>query len=386
MCPSPSRGSGVIRFVVKREHAYTVASLGRNFGFDTPPCSALAYEDLFDAETLPSATYVFADIERLSDAELVVAAEIASAMEGAEGFRVLNHPARVRTRYALLRALHQRGLNLFDAYRADGLPRPGRFPVFVRAEAEHEPALTALLPDQPSLDLALAGLVARGRPLRGLVVIEYCAQEARPGIWRRFGTFRIGDAVQLDHVVTEASWNVKWGTQGLSTEQENASDYRAVLDNLFSEPLREAFDVAAIDYGRADFGIVDGRPQVYEINTNPHLAALADDTSPIRTRSLRLAHERFASHLYRIDTTSGVAPALELSMPRAQALREVRRRERVLVDAMARRGADPEPTALPLGAPFEPDLRTQWAKGCLKAAAIWRGTARILRRLGRRIA
>ena len=57
--------------------------------------------------------------------KLVAAAEIASLMEGAEGFRVLNHPARVRTRYALLRALHERRLNAFDAYRGR-LDCPGR--------------------------------------------------------------------------------------------------------------------------------------------------------------------------------------------------------------------------------------------------------------------
>ena len=375
----------MIRFVVKREHAYTVASLGWNFGFETPPCSALAYEDLFDAH-LPPATYVFADIERLSDAELVVAAEIASAMEGVKEFRVLNHPARVRTRFALLRALHERGLNRFDAHRADGWPRPKRFPVFVRAEAEHEPALTALLPDQSALDRALEALVTSGRPLRGLVVIEYCAEEARPGIWRRFGTFRIGDAIQLDHVVTEASWNVKWGTQGLSTDEENASDYRAVLENHFSEPLREAFEIAGIEYGRADFGLVDGRPQIYEINTNPHLAGLADDTSPIRTKSLRLAHQRFASHLHRLDTTSGAAPALELSMPRTLALREVRRRERELLDEAAWRAVDGAPEASKFEAPSKRHPGTSWAKGRVKAAATWSGIPHILRRLGRRMA
>ena len=29
------------------------------------------------------------------------------------------------------------------------------------------------------------------------------------------------------------------------------------------------FAIARIDYGRIDYGIVGGRPQVYEINTNP---------------------------------------------------------------------------------------------------------------------
>ena len=31
------------------------------------------------------------------------------------------------------------------------------------------------------------------------------------------------------------------------------------------------FDLAGVDYGRADFGLVGGRPQIYEINTNPEI-------------------------------------------------------------------------------------------------------------------
>ena len=220
--------------------------------------------------------------------------------------------------------------------------------------------------------------------MRGLVVIEYCGEEVRPGIWRRYGTFRIGDAIQLDHIVTEDSWNVKWGVQGLSTDEENAADYLAVRDNHFGDPLREVFEVAGIDYGRADFGLVDGRPQVYEINTNPFLAALSEDTSPIRTRSLRLAHERFAFFLHALDNSTGGVP-LELSMPRAMELRQARQRERELIEGAITQALDRGPASLAIDAVRKRDLGALVAK-ISSRVPLARRAARVLRGLARKLA
>ncbi|WP_210528895.1 hypothetical protein [Rubellimicrobium arenae] len=293
----------MIRFIVTPGFNRTVRSLTEaKFGVPTPPCRAVTYPDLFAARRVPAGTYVFCDLERLSDIDLVTAAELHRALAATGRCRVLNDPARVRTRYALLRGLHEAGINGFDAYPAHGWPRPRRFPVFVRSEAEHLPALTDLLPDQAALESALEDLARRGRPLRGLVVIEYCAQPVAPGIFRRYGTFRIGAAVQLDHIVTEDSWNVKWGKAGLVGEDTYRADDAAVRGNDHADVLARAFEVAGIDYGRADFGLVDGRPQIYEINTNPSLGELHDHPSATRRATMRHSHERFAEMLGAIDT------------------------------------------------------------------------------------
>jgi hypothetical protein len=296
----------LIRFVVSSGHDYTVKSLVKGtFGVPLPTCSALSYDALFQAPKLAPATYVFCDLERLSDLELGAAAEVHRMLADSGRCRVLNDPARVLTRYALLRSLHEAGVNDFDGYRADGRPRPRRFPVFIRAEAEHAPALTDLLPDQAALDAALEGLVAGGRPLRGLIVIEYAAQPIAPGLFRRYGTFRIGSRMHLDHVVTEDSWNVKWGKLGLVGEETYKADDEDVRANRYADELSRAFDLAGIDYGRADFGLVDGRPQVYEINTNPAIGRLGDHPSPTRAATLHFSHVRFAEVLAEIDTPEG---------------------------------------------------------------------------------
>ena len=73
-----------------------------------------------------------------------------------------NDPARVRTRYGLLRALAEAGLNDFDAYYGDGFPRPRRFPVFLRIASTHAGPIGGLIEDQAELDMRLRELEERG--------------------------------------------------------------------------------------------------------------------------------------------------------------------------------------------------------------------------------
>ena len=127
----------MIRFITTLAHSYTVDALDDQFGGALPGCEALNYNDFFSLDDFASGTYIFCDLERLSHHELVLAGASYLALKDQPGIRLLNDPARVRTRYALLRALYQAGVNDFDVYRADGLPQPRRFPVFVRAEAVH---------------------------------------------------------------------------------------------------------------------------------------------------------------------------------------------------------------------------------------------------------
>lgn len=103
----------MIRFIVKRGFEFTVSALGPQFDAPAPSCGALAYEDLFAAGEIAPGAYVFSDIERLSDIELHAAAFLYDLMSRLPGVRCFNNPARVKTRYALLRALREAGMQRF---------------------------------------------------------------------------------------------------------------------------------------------------------------------------------------------------------------------------------------------------------------------------------
>jgi len=52
-------------------------------------------------------------------------------------------------------------------------------------------------------------------------------------------------------------------------DEEKSVEERRYLDgNPHADWIRDVFRLARIDYGRIDYGFVDGRPQAYEINTN----------------------------------------------------------------------------------------------------------------------
>lgn len=290
----------MIRFVLTADHSYTIQALSR-MGVPLPPCEGMTYDHLFETTNVPSGTYIFCDLERLSDLELYVAAAIYAELK-AKGLRVLNDPAAARTRYGLLRALSVAGINSFDVHRAEGCPRPRRFPVFVRGESDHNEPTTSLIPDQATLDIVLARLVAGGRPLRGLLVVEFCGEPYAPGVWRRYGAFRFGERVHLDNVATESHWAVKVGRPGLVDDETYAADDAVIRANRYADVVGRAFAIAGLDYGRADFGLVGGVPQIYEINTNPHLAHVTTHPSPIRMATLAFARERFGRLFATMDS------------------------------------------------------------------------------------
>ncbi|HLX69399.1 MAG TPA: hypothetical protein VKV04_07215 [Verrucomicrobiae bacterium] len=50
--------------------------------------------------------------------------------------------------------------------------------------------------------------------------------------------------------------------------------------NPHASALREIFDLARIEYGRCDYSVVNGRLQVWEINTNPIIMRAREEYRP----------------------------------------------------------------------------------------------------------
>ncbi len=295
----------MIVFLTANGHSFPVHTLinGR-LDAPAPVMRAATYDDMFRTTTAPRATYIFAGLDQLYDWELRVAAELHRGLKAA-GLKVLNDPARVMSRYELVHVLHEEGINPFDAYRADGRPRPRRFPVFLRREFDHKGPLSDLIPDQAGLDRALAGLQAEGTPLRGILVVEFAGEPVAEGVWRKLGTFRIGDAYHVQGAVIQDNWVAKMGTLGLATEEQHRAEAEEIASNVVPEAVKRAFDLSAIEWGRADHTTVNGRDVIYEINTNPWIYRARPAMRAIRVESMRMARERMGRLLFDIDTGDG---------------------------------------------------------------------------------
>lgn len=226
------------------------------------------YEELFHWRALPVGSYIFADLERLSDADLERAAMVWNTLAGSgHDLRLLNHPLRAMRRYELLRTLHARGINDFDVYRLTEPRRPQRFPVFIRVENDHEGSETRLLETPAQLEAAIEQLIAEGKCRDSRIITEFNAAPGDRGLYRKYGAFFLGGTVYPRNVQFSRQWMVKM--PDVVDDATMAEELRYIETNPDEAALREIFEIARIDYGRIDYGKVDGRIQVYEINTNP---------------------------------------------------------------------------------------------------------------------
>ncbi len=284
-------------------HGYTLKSLvDGSFGFPVPQLRVASYSDYLRAGNVPvsQATHVFTDIERLSPKLLRAAADLYRRL-GDLGVRCLNDPARVLSRAELLTVLHDRGLNPIRVYRADTLPRPERFPVFIRTEDDHETPEPTLYESQAALDEALARFRMGGMPLRGLLVIEKVDAPYSGTLWAKWGTWRIGERMVVEHIAVDDQWLVKHGRHECLTEAVTADELDAITTNRFEPMLRPLFEIAGIEFGRADHAVTPAGTVVFEINTNPFLGPYAEDPWPLRKQAQKIARERLADALRAID-------------------------------------------------------------------------------------
>ena len=293
----------MIRFIITEGHRYTLDAVRRDrLG---PPIEVLSYDQLLRQPRLKTATYIFTDFDRLSAGDLELAARLYQRIRAA-GQRVLNDPARVKLRFSLLRHLRQKGLNDFNACRAEDWPSDLRFPVFVRKMRGHGWPSSTLLHSVVEVEESLRQQVEAGVSLEHLIVIEYVGETIKPGLFRKLAAFRMGSIISPYLCGHDDNWLVKVGKAGIASAELYEEEYRIVRDSPFAESLREAFEVAEIEYGRADYGFYRGRLQVFEINTNPHIAAPASPgfkhPFPRRADTVALTWKNALAGLHSLDS------------------------------------------------------------------------------------
>ncbi|ABI57703.1 hypothetical protein ACN2MM_12575 [Alkalilimnicola ehrlichii MLHE-1] len=285
-------------------HAHTHRPLQQSDAFDF---RVMSYHRLFRRRRLPRATYIFTDFDRLNFWDLEMAGRIHRQLREA-GACVLNDPARVRSRFELLRDLHARRFNDFGVWRVDETPPDGAYPVFLRTESAHRGPLTGCLDTPESLAQAVAEAIDRGIPRRELMVVQFHAEPVADGLYRKLAAYRVGGRIVPALCAHQDHWAAKYGQNGIAGQALYEDELRLVNDNPFADALAPAFETGHIDYGRADFALIGGRPQVYEINTNPHVGRLRTHPYPIRLDSYRSAQRQLIAAMAEIDGPASGRP------------------------------------------------------------------------------
>jgi hypothetical protein len=275
------------------------------------------YSRLFRAVSLPVATYIFSDLDRLHWWDLEMAARSAHHLRDA-GLRVLNDPARASQRYHLLTRLYREGINDFAVWHAGERPPHSAYPVFLRTESGHRGPLTDRLFTPEALEKAEQELLTRGIPERELMIVQYWAEPIEENLFRKLGTFRVAETLVPTLCAHEDDWQAKLGQTGIAGQAWYDDENRIVNGHRHAGVIRAAFEAGSIEYGRADFGLVRGRPAIYEIKTNPMIRRMSHHPFPIRFETDATFHRNLATAVARID---GPPSGPKIRMPKYRALR-----------------------------------------------------------------
>ncbi|MBC8085909.1 MAG: hypothetical protein H7Z40_01490 [Phycisphaerae bacterium] len=279
----------------------------------------IVYEDVFQLGELPGGTWIFSSIDLLTPSARRMAAHVHQRLRET-GHLTLNDPVHSLRRYELLTALYDAGVNEFRAVRASDYRGDLRFPVFVRNDLRHDGNLSGLLHSDRDVRRELLSARFRGHALDQLLVVEFC-DLSQDGWFRKYSAFRIGDRILGRHAQSSRHWMVKSDT-GVRTDWAAEFERQYIDENPHAAQLAYFFDLANIQYGRIDYGLRNGRVQLWEINTTPTIGAgssakkrSAEDERyrELREPAVRGFHERFRDAFFSIDE-QGPAPAVPITL------------------------------------------------------------------------
>jgi hypothetical protein len=267
----------------------------------------------------------------------VACERLATAKDAA---RVLNQPRRILLRHDLLRAAHDAGMNRFRSWRAtevafghdkraagtdaSAAASALRYPVFVRFANLHTGNLTPLLDSPRQLEAAIAALMSAGRRLDDLLVVEFCDTKDEHGVYQKYSAYMIGDRVVPRYLECSRDWMVKWDWRIFDRVRAD-EETRYLETNPHESWIRRIFELAAIDYGRVDYSVLDGVPQAWEINTNPTIGRGPGPRVPYRpdiaaykemlAPAFGAFYEKFED-AWRSVNTADSAGSVEFDLPR----------------------------------------------------------------------
>jgi hypothetical protein len=260
----------------------------------------LRYEQLLNETRFEPGTYIFTTFDEMHGPMARYVDALADALRESPNVRILNDPARVLKRFDLHDALWRAGRNAFRSFRANGDWSAARYPVFVRAEDDHQGAFSPLLHSAEEVDIWIGRAAALGHAIDHLLVIEFCDTADSDGFYRKYAAFNVGGRIVARSLSYGRAWMLKFGGNDFAMASA-LEELAYVQENPHAEELREIFAIAKIDYGRIDYAMLDGRVQTWEININPTVGrgnrpsrhAIPGEVAEVRETSKRTFYEHF---------------------------------------------------------------------------------------------
>jgi hypothetical protein len=158
------------------------------------------------------------------------------------------------------------------------------------------------------------GAMFRGHRPAGLLVVEYCDTADESGVFRKYSSFMVGGTVVPCHIDCSKGWIVK--DTDIVNDAVMAQEREYLATNPHRAWLEETFAIANVDYGRIDYSLDrDGRPQVWEINTNPVVILHPKFYTDIHTPVKREFAARIIPALAAVDSPGPGNETLPIEIP-----------------------------------------------------------------------
>lgn len=259
----------MITFVATDDHQYAIRDVLESRAHPLHGRMViLSYDELLAFPELPRSLYVFVDLERLTATEMQqVMQRIEALQKVCPDCEMLNLPGRVGTRLDIMRRLHEAGINDFRMLPVTTPAESFRYPVFLRRADDHEGPKSTLIDSPQALRDAIAALDPAERDQ--FAVTEYVDARNNQGLHEKRSYMRVNGRLFPSALDQSRNWVCKGEYADPDTVPIPARELAFLRGQEDLEVLRAAFDAAKIQYGRADYALVGGRPQIFEINTNP---------------------------------------------------------------------------------------------------------------------
>ncbi len=267
---------------------------------------AISYHDLRRLRSIESGAVIFTGLGVITDHQREAGAEIYTQLSKKNGFvKLLNQPKASLRRLDLIKKLHETGINDFLAYKTDEYhSKTVTFPVFVREARRHSGSLTGLIENLSDLEKSIEHLKRAGYPPNDLLIVEFCDTSDENGLYRKYSALKIGDAIIPRYLSLGYHWVVKENepdpnTGELYDEQKIQDELDYIHNNPHKKRLQRIFALANIDYGRIDYGMKDGKLQVWEINTLPTFGQPPGFEKPFQNSTRRKARSKAKELFYK---------------------------------------------------------------------------------------
>jgi len=286
--------------VTTGQHRYTLRTVALSMARNGIRHERWSYSKLFSRWHLPRAVYILADFDRLHPWQIELAGIFRQRLID-DGMTVLNDPRRFVPRAALLKRLYREGINSFTCWLPAEGEMPDRYPVFLRTIHAHRGVESELLNNEAEARKALEHALSKGRVQCDLVFVEYAA-EAAPGSgkFRKHACYGVNGTMIRALTVTDEGWVAKNGTLGAATPEDYDRDLAEHHDYPHRSLMERVFEVSGVEFGRVDFGMVRGRPEIYEMNCNPYIAWGRPHPNPARREADKLVSEQLVETLVNL--------------------------------------------------------------------------------------